>query len=204
MASTVGLAEAIDERGDDQVRRSRIRPLLQKFGTTISLVAGAIAFCGFTFALVAGDADVSFEWPSFALVLLPSVAALSSLSQGETTRKLSIPVLIGAAAELIIVAGTFLRDAPESEVTVTTISVVLFAGGLGLLTHIGAEPGHDRDVQILVGLIAAWFLFAGSMAMFVFGHTEIIVPLGLGALAVVVLHILNDDPTALRRRSSRS
>ncbi len=207
MGALVDLVE--DDNEHDVIRAPgvRVRPNLQKLGTTISFAAGAIAFCGYTFALVAGDmADGSaaqFSWLEFALVVLPFVGALCSLSQSAAVRKACTPVIIATAAELMLIAGRFLRDSTSATITMTVVAVLLFGGGLGLVAHLGTGPAQDREVQLYLALLAAWTVFAGSLAMFIFGHTAILTPLVFSAFGVVVLHIHNDDPTAVRRLARR-
>lgn len=192
------IAAEIDEDDDASSRGVLIRPVLQKLGTAISFATGMIAFGGFSFAMVAGETSVEFRWSSFVLVMLPSLAAHCTLAQRRTSRKASVPILVVTSIEMTLIAGTFLREAPG--VTVVIVSTLLFVGAIGLLAHLGVEPVQDSDVQLAVGLLGSWAVFAGSMAMFVFGHAAVLSPLIASALAVVILHILYDDPTALQRR----
>lgn len=208
MGSTVDLLEVDEEYEVARVRKVRVRPPVQRVGTAISFAAGTIAFCGYAFALVAGDmtpdgSPRTFGWRSFALVVLPLAGALCSLAQRTSVRKATMPIVVAAAAELIFVAVRFLQTTPGSTVTMTVVAVLLLLGGIGLLAHVETNAVFDREVQLYLGLLAAWTVFASSLAVFIFGHTAILIPLVLCAAAVVVLHIHKDDPTALKRRLTR-
>ncbi len=208
MGSTVDLVEVDAQHEVTRDRKARVRPSIQKAGTAISFAAGTIAFCGYAFALIAGDlasdgSPRTFDWRTFAFVVLPLAGSLGSLAQRTSVRNASTPIVVAAAAELIFVAVRFLRTTPDSTVTMAVVAGVLLFGGLGLLAHVGTNAAQDRDVQLYVGLFAAWTMFTGSLGVFIFGHTAILTPLVLCAAAVVLLHIHNDDPTALRRRMVR-